>query len=56
MHSVQADDTLGSPHVQAHGKSMGDVVVHSLFHTPTKFCIAKQEEDKSVTEKQHKML
>lgn len=54
MHSVQADDTLGGPHVQAHGKSMRDVVMHSLLHTPTKFCIAKQKDDRSVTEKQHK--
>lgn len=45
MHSVQADDTLGGPHVQAHGKSMRDVVMHSLLHTPTKFCIAKQKDD-----------
>lgn len=43
MHSVQADGTLGSPHVEAHGETMRDVVVHSLFHTTTKLCNAKRE-------------
>lgn len=56
MHSVQADDTLGGPHVQSHGKSMRDVVMHSLLHTPTKFCIAKQKDDRSVTEKHKNAL
>lgn len=56
MHSVQADDTLGGPHVQAHGKSMRDVVMHSLLHSPTKFCIAKQKDDRSATEKHKNAL
>ena len=42
MHSVQADGTLGSPHVEAHGETMRDVVVHSLFHTTTKLCNSKK--------------
>lgn len=45
MHSVQADGTLGSPHVEAHSETMRDVVVHSLLHTTTKLCIAKKEEE-----------
>lgn len=44
MHSVQADGTLGSPHVEAHSETMRDVVVHSLLHTTTKLCNAKKEE------------
>lgn len=45
MHSVQADGTLGSPHVEAHSETMRDVVVHSLFHTTTKLCNAKREKE-----------
>lgn len=44
MHSVQADGTLGSPHVEAHGETMRDVVMHSLFHATTKLCNAKSDE------------
>lgn len=42
MHSVQADGTLGSPHVEAHGETMRDVVMHSFFHTMTKLYKAVQ--------------
>lgn len=45
MHSVQADGTLCSPHVEAHSETMRDVVVHSLLHTTTKLCNAKKEEE-----------
>lgn len=45
MHSVQADGTLGSSHVEAHREAMRDVVMHSLFHATTKLCNAKREED-----------
>ncbi len=44
MHSVQADGTLGSPHVQAHSETMRDVVVHSLFYAATKLCNAEGEQ------------
>lgn len=50
MHSIQADGTLGSPHVEAHGETMGDVVVHSLFYSTTKLCSAKREEERRVHE------
>lgn len=36
MHSVQADGTLCSPHVETHSETMWDVVVHSLFHAAAK--------------------
>lgn len=41
MNSVQADGAFGSPHVEAHGEAMRDVVMHSLFDTTTELCQAK---------------
>lgn len=46
MHSVQADGTLGSSHVEAHSEAMRDVVVHSLLHTATKLCNTKREKER----------
>lgn len=43
MHSVQADCTFGSPHVEAYSETMWDVVVHSLLHTTTKLCNSNKE-------------
>lgn len=50
MHSIQADSTFGSPHVEAHSKTMRDVVVHPLFHTTTKLCSTKKKPGKTRTE------
>lgn len=46
MHSVQADGTLGSSHVEAHSEAMRDVVVHSLLYTTTELCNTNREEDR----------
>lgn len=53
MHSVQADGTLGSPHVEAHGETMRDVVMHPLLHATTKLCNAKRKEEKEGAESKY---
>lgn len=37
VHSIQAHGTLRGSHVQSYVKSVGNVVVHALLKTPTKF-------------------